>query len=244
VSTRADKGQTGVDAGMVAGWLRALIAPGQVVELRAVKVQRGQGRPHTEAGFFDHGHLDEMARAALELTRHARGVYFTLNPLKPDVLSRCALRTDWAEENSLAKDGDVLRRRWVLVDCDPVRDSQVSATDAEKAASWACTCAVRSFLSERGWPEPVVGDSGNGFHLLYPVDLPADDGGRVRHTLQALARRFDTGAVKIDQAVFNPARCCKVPGTLARKGDSTAERPHRQSSLLLVPGCDESSPPK
>jgi len=27
--------------------------------------------------------------------------------------------------------------------------------------------------------------------------------------------------------VFNPARICKLYGTLSRKGDSTPERPHR-----------------
>jgi hypothetical protein len=81
-------------------------------------------------------------------------------------------------------------------------------------------------------------DSGNGYYLLYRIDLPADDGGLVKRVLLALAQRFDTDAVKIDPAVFNPARICKVPGTWARKGDNTPERPHRESRLLEVPGCD------
>jgi hypothetical protein len=96
--------------------------------------------------------------------------------------------------------------------------------------------AVRAFLDSRGWPAPVVGDSGNGHHLLYRIDLPADDGGIVQRVLQALARRFDTDAVKIDQKVFNPARVCKLPGTLARKGDNIPARPHRRAKFLEVPG--------
>jgi hypothetical protein len=47
--------------------------------------------------------------------------------------------------------------------------------------------------------------------------------------------------VKIDQTVYNPARICKVPGTWARKGDDIPERPHRQSRLVEVPGCEDVS---
>ena len=69
-------------------WLRVLIAPDQVTELRALHVQRGRERPHTESGFFDHDHLDEMAKLAVEVSPSAKGVYFTLNPLRPDILAQ------------------------------------------------------------------------------------------------------------------------------------------------------------
>jgi hypothetical protein len=121
-----------------------------------------------------------MARAALELTPYARGVYFTLNPLKPDLLARRANRVAWAEEGEQAGDKDVLCRRWLLVDADPLRDPLVSSTDAEKALALEAIRGVRDFLGGRGWPAPVLGDSGNGYHLLYRIDLPADDGGRSR----------------------------------------------------------------
>jgi hypothetical protein len=126
-------------------------------------------------------------------------------------------------------------RRWLLVDVDPIRDSLISATDVEKALAKETALAVREHLRGLGWPEPVLGDSGNGYHLLYRVDLPADDGGLVERILKALAARLDTDKVKIDQKVFNPARICKLPGTLARKGDNTPTRPHRRASLLEVP---------
>ncbi len=215
---------------------RLFIEPDQVVELRALDVRR-TGRPHVESGFFDGAHLNEMAEAALRLSPLARGVYFTLNPLHPDLLSRRCNRVDWAKEGELAKDKDILRRRWLLVDADPVRDALVSATDAEKAAALETVRAVREHLRGRGWPDPVLADSGNGYHLLYRVDLPADDGGQVERVLRALATRFDTGHVRIDRTVFNPARICKLPGTLARKGDSTLARPHRRARVLEVPGA-------
>jgi len=34
---------------------------------------------------------------------------------------------------------------------------------------------IRVDLENQGWPEPLVGDSGNGAHPVYPLDLPRDD---------------------------------------------------------------------
>jgi P4 family phage/plasmid primase-like protien len=53
--------------------------------------------------------------------------------------------------------------------------------------------------------------------------------------LTALAARFDTNQVKIDQKVYNPGRIVKLYGTLARKGSNMPERPHRTSQVLEVP---------
>jgi hypothetical protein len=213
---------------------RILFAPDQVMELRALDVHRN-GRPHTEAGFFDYAHLEEMAKVALTVTKCAKGVYFTLNPLNPDLLARRCNRIDWAGEGELSKDKDALCRRWLLVDADPVRDPLISATDEEKQYAWDTILAVREHLRARSWPEPLLADSGNGYHLLYRVDLPADDGGIVERILKALAAMFDSDHVRIDQKVFNPARICKLPGTIARKGDNTRQRPHRRARLLEVP---------
>jgi hypothetical protein len=83
-----------------------------------------------------------------------------------------------------------------------------------------------------------MGDSGNGGHLLYRIDLPADDGGLVQRCLEALAARFDDGTVTVDQKVFNPARIWKLYGTTAGKGDVEAAaigRPHRMARILRAP---------
>jgi hypothetical protein len=219
----------------LAGLYGTLFAPDQVVELRAIGVQRGAGRPHVEAGFFDAAHFKDMAAAALRVSPFAKGVYATLNPLNPDLLARRANRIAWANDGELAKDKDVLARRWLLVDADPVRDPLISATDAEKAEARAVVLAVREHLSGHEWPEPVFADSGNGYHLLYRIDGPADDGGAVQRLLAALGDRFDTPRVKIDRTVYNPSRICKLPGTLARKGDHTPGRPHRRARVLEGP---------
>jgi len=222
---------------ILAAQYRLFVAPDQVVELRALDVGGTNGRPHTEAGFFDGCHLREMAAAALGVTGRARGVYFTLNPLKPDLLARRANRLGWAKGGELAKDPDVTARRFFLVDADPVRDPHVSATDDEKRFAHDTVLAVREHLRACGWPDPLLADSGNGYHLLYRVDLPGDDGGTVKRLLQSLAAKFNSERVHIDQSVFNAGRICKLPGTLSRKGDSIPDRSHRRARLLEVPAA-------
>lgn len=219
----------------IAEWLRLFIEPGQVTELRALKVRQKYGKPQTMSGFFDYDHLDLMAKEAVWLDQAAQGIYFIPNPLKPALLARRSNRVDVAEQGDGASDGDVFRRRWFLVDIDPVRPAKVSATDAEKALAYDLIMRVHEHLRDRDWPVPILADSGNGYHLLYLIDLPADDGGTVERILKALAARFDTPEVRIDQAVFNPARIVKLYGTMSRKGDDTPERPHRRSQIVEVP---------
>ncbi|MGB9610537.1 MAG: hypothetical protein ACPL7M_06145, partial [Bryobacteraceae bacterium] len=91
-------------------------------------------------------------------------------------------------------------------------------------------------LAER-WTAPVFSDSGNGAHLLYRIDLPndAEAAELIKRCLRALAARFNTAVVAVDEATFNASRIFKVYGTTARKGDNTADRPHRMSRILEAP---------
>jgi hypothetical protein len=54
--------------------------------------------------------------------------------------------------------------------------------------------------------------------------------------LKALAAKFDTSAVKIDQKVFNASRITKAYGTMTCKGDGMPERPHRISCMFAPSG--------
>jgi hypothetical protein len=224
------------DAAAILAALRLILEPGQVTELRALDaVTAADRRPHVEAGYFDDP--EKLASAAAGIT-HAKGIYFIPNPVSPALLARAVNKTRAAPRGENTQDGDVTRRRWLLVDTDPVRPSGIASTDAEHQAALDRAAAVAEALTAAGWPPPVVADSGNGGHLMYAIDLPADDGGLVQHCLQALAARFDDGAVKIDQTVFNPARIWKLYGTLAGKGDPAAAalgRPHRLARILSAP---------
>lgn len=225
-----------------------------VVELRALEVPQRYGKPACLTGYFDL--LDPEKKAAFwaavkslverDADQQPEGVYLTLNPVSPALLGRAdhRLKPNGAKKISAA-DKDVTGRRFLLVDADPARPSGISSTDAEKALARHVTDGVRADLVARGWGEPAMfNDSGNGYHLWYPVDLPVEDGDRVEHVIKAIAARHNTPAVSIDTSVFNPSRIVKLPGTWARKGDSIPERPHRMARVLEVPQpCAESSPP-
>lgn len=228
-------------------FLKAFAGDGReplVTELRALNCPQQWGEPKTEFGFFDLA-SEEGQKAfggALKsiLTRPAdkqpEGVYVTLNPVSPDLLARANNRLKVAKDKGKnAKDENVTARRWVLIDVDPERIAGVSATDDEKAAAKLVVDGVRQDLEERKWSPPVVIDSGNGYHLWYPIDLPRDDGGLVEKVVKGLALLHDSDCAKLDTSVFNPSRITKLPGTWARKGDSTKERPHRLARILEVP---------
>jgi hypothetical protein len=215
--------------------LRVLYRADQVVELRVPGYPRGGA---TSAGYFiDSGAL---VAYALDLCGKAAGVYVTLNEIDPALLARYADRVEtWCKHTTTDK--DVVRRRWLPLDFDPVRPSGISSTDAEHEAALERAGAVADWLAGQGWPEPVRGDSGNGAHLLYRIDLPNDEGakGLVEGCLGALAARFTDGAVIVDPQTANAARIWKLYGTTACKGDPTEDRPHRTARLLRAPKAVE-----
>jgi hypothetical protein len=226
--------------------IQALVRPGDVFEVRGLKVPQRYGNPATVSGYYDFEHISEAAAAALELSdkRRARGVYITLNKVKPELLAQRRYRLDVVKTGETTSDEHIERRQWLLIDVDPKRAADISSSDQEKAKALSVMRAVREHLDMLGWPAPVVGDSGNGYHLLYPIDLPADDGGLVKRVLLALSQIFDSEdseevKIKIDTTVHNPSRISKLYGTMARKGDDAPDlgRPHRRAKLMEVPNA-------
>jgi len=220
-------------AGSIERAMRVLVAPGQVVELRALGVTLpGQPARAVLAGYFDD--VAAFARAAADLDGFARGIYWTLNPLTPACLSRAPNRL--AAGARAACDEDVLARRWLPLDLDPVREPNTNATEDELAAAIERADLVWRELRKR-WPgeEPVAMLSGNGTHLLYRYDAPADDAETVRDLLRQLSREFSDDTVKLDPAVSNASRIWKVPSTLARKGPASPLRPYRRAAFLGGP---------
>ena len=218
----------------------SILAPDdQVIEVRIPKVAGKKTR--TDAGYFQD--REALARAVTTYNGRAHGIYFTLNPVNPALLSRASNRIEeWAELTT--SDKDILRRLWLPLDLDPNRPSGISSTNAEHEAALVRARDIREWLTTHGWPAPMVGDSGNGAHLLYRIDLPNDQaaGELVQKCLQAIAAKWDDQAVHTDTGVYNPARIWKLYGTKAGKGDNTEERPHRWASLVEVPSVLECVP--
>ena len=217
--------------------LAVMVAPQQAFEIRILIPYRS-GRnyqPKTIFGYFDDPGRVVESLVALRLDA-AKGIYITINPIDPALLARSHNRFTEAKTDSTTPDKHILSRRWLLVDFDPVRPAEISASDEEKAQAHVRCQDVYRALQAAGWPLPIVADSGNGYHQLYRVDMPNDDE-RVKRCLKALDLRFSDAAVKVDTAVFNPSRIVKLYGTKAMKGDNCPDlgRPHRMSRLLHVP---------
>ncbi|MDH7511196.1 MAG: hypothetical protein QHH04_09185 [Methanolinea sp.] len=221
-----------MEGGEIARALSLLSFPGSVVEVRAI-TERGMA-----SGYFDDPAALGAAVGPLDAAGTA-GIYVTLNEVNPALLSRRAnrIKMHLSQKDATTADGDILRRRWFPVDIDPVRPSGVSATDGEHRAALDRAGRIAAFLSDRGWPAPVLADSGNGAHLLYRIDLPNDDAARdlVKRALEALDVMFSDGACTVDTANHNAARIWKLYGTTSRKGDCTPDRPHRKARILDAP---------
>lgn len=222
------------DANEITHALRLWFQAGDVFEVRVLDaVSADYRREHIESGYFDYEHISAVPEALKRLLSF-RGVYVTVNPVNPDLLARAVNRLRPAGRNPTTADTDIVRRRWLLIDCDPRRASGVSSSNVEHESALAKAREIRDGLSSLGWADPIMTDSGNGAQLMYRIDLPADDGELVRRVIGEIAKA-SSEQVAIDTSVHNPARIWRLPGTMNCKGDSIPERPHRMARILDKP---------
>lgn len=219
----------------------SLLAP-PVYELRALNAKiDGEWRSGTFSGYFDRDHDDALIQQ-LKRINWASAVYFTPNEVNPALLGRAFNEARIVKDKEpTTSDGDIIARRWLLIDVDAKRPAGISATDGEKAAAVDLAIAIDYELWEQGFPPGVIGDSGNGAHVMLPVRLKANDGGYCERLLKKLAAQFNTKAAEVDISVHNPARIWKLPGTLCCKGAHapTIGRVWRMSRIIQV--CREVS---
>jgi hypothetical protein len=223
-------------SGEIRKTLATLFPSGGVVELRALSDHS------VHSGYFDDFDVLAEKAANLDTLPEVAGVYVTLNEVDPALLSRRANRVkmNLGRKDPTTSDSDVVRRRWLPIDLDPVRPSGVSSTDDEHQAALVRAAEIAAYLGRKqGWPAPIMADSGNGAHLLYRIDLPNNEESRdlVKRCLETLDIMFSNSAVTVDTANFNAARIWKIYGTTSRKGDNTKDRPHRKS--LVLAGDDQ-----
>jgi hypothetical protein len=208
--------------------MRLFLGAAQVCEIRALAVGN-----HRAVSFIS-SDVQAMALRAAEWDQAgAKGVYFTPNPLRPDLEG----------SRASARKADVARRHWLLIDVDPVRPADSSSTEPERHAAWAVLDACRGTLDGAGLRGAVVGDSGNGWHLCYPIELPNDDASQelVKAVLKGLQARCGSEQAQVDTACHDAPRIWKLYGTHARKGTGTADRPHRLTRIVEGSVWEESA---
>ena len=213
--------------------LLTLFPPGRVIEIRILSDDG------ISSGFYDN-----YQKAAADLQMRGvdpkvTGIYVTLNEVNPVLLARRAnrIKTRLSKHDALTTDADILNRWWLPIDIDPIRASGISSSASEHTDALVLADSIEKFLTDLGWPQPIIADSGNGAHLLYPIDLPNDEESKnlIRSILEFLTHRFSDSRCKVDTANFNASRIWKVYGTISRKGDNLPDRPHRLSRIISAP---------
>ncbi len=204
--------------------------PGSVFECRIL----GTSKKDQLSGYFKDA--DTMLREFDKVDLRSRNVYVTIGKVKEECFAR-AQHEHFIKGAASSSDEDMAGYRWLFIDLDPIRRTGISSTAAELKKAEELARKVYLYLKNLGFEEPVKALSGNGCHLLYRISLlnTKENNALVGKCLKVLAALFDTSAVQVDTTNYNPSRICKLHGTLAQKGTSTEERPHRMSRIFSVP---------
>lgn len=210
-------------------WRIIGVGDDSLLELRAIWPS---GIPNAKPPKVKHFHVPDyhskaeckaaFEGSALQLNGDGYNIYVVMNPIRPTL------------NTGSAKDGDILYRDIMLVDIDRNGEKKQPANQAELDAAEALAIKIRDHMRARGWPEPIAVMSGNGYHLYYILEElhNKDDSTQlIQSTLNNLAFLFDNGMVEVDTSVYNASRITKVPGTIARKGLESEDRPYRMARV-------------
>ena len=224
-----------INEGQIRKWWQLFNPQGKLVEIRLL------GKAAYSGYFRDIDTLIAQLRPLLDHNNYqyygAMQAYFTLNEINDALYSREQHDTFVKKPKSTTNDGDVTRRRMVLIDLDPSRAAGISASDDEFEKAHLKAVDVFRYLIGAGFKEPIITKSGNGWHVYLPCDMPNDEEHNelVKRFLQSLSKMFSDASVEIDEKVFNPARIDKLIGTWAKKGSDTPDRKWRIAEIVKVP---------
>ncbi len=212
--------------------LSRLKDPEDVFEVRILK-----GKTIISGYFTD---VETLEKAFKTVDLKGANVFYTLNDLKKECYSR-EQRNCFRQTKTTTSDCDVEYYRWLLVDLDPIRMTGISSTKEEGLLAYEMARRIVNYLRDRGFPFPIMAISGNGIHLLYRISFSVNDENTrlVERCLKALDLLFTDDRVAVDTTVYNPSRISKLYGTLAQKGASTKERPHRMAKVFKYPDIIE-----
>lgn len=160
-----------VDADEVRRAIDTLQAPGEVFEVRVI----GTAKKDILSGYFRDA--DTLLKEFDHIDLRQKNVYITLGELKDECFSR-AQSERFLKSPQTSSDTEVVRYRWLFVDLDPVRTAGISSSDAELEDARLLSLKVLSYMKGLGFEDPVIAMSGNGYHLLYRIDILNDENGQ------------------------------------------------------------------
>lgn len=211
-------------------WWHIFKRDNELVEIRFL------GNNKTASGYYKN--IDNLLRDVERMDAEDKfQIYFTLNCIEDSCYGReqCE-KVIWKPKNTTT-DNDIKGRYWIMIDLDPKRTAGTSSSNEEYEKAHIKSVDVYRYLMDMGFYEPVVCSSGNGWHLLLPckIGISTETNDVVNKFLRVLSMLFSDESIDIDVKVGNPARICKLYGTMAKKGTNIPERPHRMARIVKTP---------
>lgn len=203
----------------------SLLKPdGKLFEVRLI------GKNSPLSGYFKD--TDSLLNAFDTVDFRNVNAYITLNRLNDALYSR-EQANRFLKARSTTQDTEVECYEWLFIDVDPVRPTGISSTNEELKKAAELAQQIYVYLKGLGFEEPVKAFSGNGYHLLYSIQLLNNEDNKklIERCLKALSLLFSNDDIKIDTVNHNPSRICKLYGTMAQKGSNTNDRPFRMARI-------------
>jgi len=148
--------------------------------------------------------------------------YTVLNKVSEEALGRLPSNRLTKMTKGLGiKNEDITEYRFFFIDIDVVglnveEGEKQNASDTQHDCARKVARRVKEYLASLGFPDPVVIDSANGFHVLYKLSLSVTPEHKklIKKAVCALAEKLDTAECKIDTVVADPGRKIKIPGSV------------------------------
>lgn len=220
-----------IDEGMIRKTISVMKPGGELFEVRIIKGLAAF------SGYFDNAEDLITALSGQELRQ--TNVYITLHELHEG----CSARLQWNRFLNSSKlkipttsDNDVTRYKYIPIDLDPVRPAGISSSVEELHHANEIRKQIVEYMEDQGFYDYLAAFSGNGYHLLYKVDMPnnAESVETMKGYLNRLDDLFSNEHCHVDITNYNPSRIFKLYGTMAQKGRSTETRPHRMSGIKFI----------
>ena len=123
------------------------------------------------------GYFDDINIAIKEMNKFDNyQIYFTINEIK----TACRSREQYnnfiqVKSGTATSKNDIERRRFIPIDIDVERPSNVCSSNEEKEYAHQVALRVYKFFKDNNFPTPIVCDSSSGYHLYFKVDLDNND---------------------------------------------------------------------
>lgn len=164
-------------------------------------------------------------------------IYFVLNSIDSQCYARPQCEKFIKSPKATTNDNDIIRRRFLLLDFDPIRKSQTNSSPEQFELAHKKAQEVYRYLRDKGFTDSIICVSGNGYHIIVAVDLPCDDETDkiIKNFYTYMGSIFSDDNVEFDEKVYTRARLTKLYSTWAKKGANVPSNPWRQSKIVYIP---------